>query len=207
MLATYQTERHPVGRLASEQSLVGPAASLLPQGSDDKLLPAGKKVPLFSLIAGYRYRSQAVLSKDAALSEPAEIELLDQPEELTGLPGTRVPHLWLERQGQRISTLDLLDGRFVLLAGPAGTPWREAALGAAASLGIDLVAYRLGSEGDLLDLENGWQTKMGMSAEGAMLVRPDGFVAWRTSTLTTSPEPRLVQVLSSILCHIQKSKP
>jgi len=55
-------------------------------------------------------------------------------------------------------------------------------------------------DGDLLDLENGWQTKMGMSAEGAVLVRPDGFVAWRTSTLATSPEPLLEQVLSSILC-------
>jgi len=201
LLATYEAERHPVGRLASEQSLVGPAASLLTQGSDDKLLPAEKKVPLFSLIAGYRYRSQAVLSEDAVSSEPAEIELLDRPEELTGQPGTRVPHLWVERQGQRISTLDLLDGRFVLLTGPDGTPWSEAAPGAAASLGIDLVAYRVGSDGDLLDLENGWQTRIGMSTEGAVLVRPDGFVAWRTRTLPASPEPRLEQVLSSILCR------
>ncbi len=200
LLATYQAERHPVGRLASEQSLVGPAASLLTRGTDDKLLPAEKKVPLFSLIAGYRYRSHAVLSDDAVQSSPEEIELLDQPEELTGLPGTRVPHLWLERQGQRISTLDLLDGRFVLLAGTGGTAWKAAAA-VAEKLGIALSAYRIGAEADLLDLENGWQRKMGMSAEGAVLVRPDGFVAWRTSTLPASPEPRLVQVLSSILCR------
>lgn len=165
LLETYQTERHPVGRLASEQSLVGPAASLLTQGSDDKLLPAGKKIPLFALIAGYRYRYQAVLSEDAAPSSPDEIDLLDQPEKLTGQPGSRVPHLWVERQGQRISTLDLLDGHFVLLAGPDGAPWREAAPEAALSLGIDLVAYRVGSDGDLLDLENGWQTKMGVVDE------------------------------------------
>jgi putative polyketide hydroxylase len=201
LLATYQTERHPVGRLASEQSLVGPAASLLTQGSDDKLLGAGKRVSLFSLIAGYRYRSQAVLDEDAGPSSPVEINLLDKPEELTGLPGTRVPHLWVERQGQRISTLDLLNGRFVLLVGPAGTPWQKAAPGVAVSLVIDLVAYRLGADGDLLDLEDGWQAKMGMSAEGAVLVRPDGFVAWRTSTLPTSPERRLEQVISSILCR------
>jgi putative polyketide hydroxylase len=90
LLSTYQTERHPVGRLASEQSLVGPAASLLTQDSDDQLLPAEKRVPLFSLIAGYRYRSQALLSEDAVPSSPEGIELLDQPEELTGLPATRV---------------------------------------------------------------------------------------------------------------------
>ena len=76
LLATYEAERHPVGLLASEQSLVGPAASLLTQGSDDKLLAARKRVPLFSLILGYRYRSQAVLSGGNGLPLPAQIELL-----------------------------------------------------------------------------------------------------------------------------------
>ncbi len=99
LLSTYQTERRPVGQLASQQSLVGPAASLLTKGGDDKLLPAEKKVPLFALIAGYRYRSQAVLCEDAVAPSPEEIELLEKPEELTGQPGTRVPHLWLERGG------------------------------------------------------------------------------------------------------------
>ena len=199
LLATYQTERHPVGWLASEQSLVGPAASLLTQGSDDKLLPAGKKVSLFSLIAGYRYRSQAVLSEDAVPSEQAPIELLEKPEELTGLPGTRVPHLWVERQGQRISTLDLLDGRFVLLAGPDGASWCEASLAVEASLGIKLSAYRIGPNADLLDLEHGWPARMGVSPDGAVLIRPDGFVAWRTNTLTSTPQALLEQVLVRIL--------
>jgi putative polyketide hydroxylase len=200
LLATYEAERHPVAAFVTEQSLTGPAAALLPQGTEKALLPPEKQAPMFYPIAGYRYRSLAILSEGPAPASQGQIEVLERPE-LTGQPGTRVPHLWVERQGQRISTLDLLDGRFVLLAGPDGTPWREAAPGAAASLGIDLVAYRVGSDGDLLDLENGWQTKMGMSAEGAVLVRPDGFVAWRTSTLATSPEPRLEQVLSSILCR------
>jgi putative polyketide hydroxylase len=207
LLATYQTERHPIGQLASEQSLVGPAASVLTHGSDDQLLPAEKRVPFFSLIAGYRYRSPAVLDEEAGPSSPVELGLLDKPEELTGLPGTRVPHLWVQRHGRRVSTLDLLDGRFVLLAGPAGTPWQKAAALVAGSLGVDLVAYRLGADGDLLDLEDGWQVKMGMSAEGAVLVRPDGFVAWRTSTLPTTPEQRLEQVISSILCRSTASPP
>lgn len=201
LLATYQTERQPVGRLASEQSLVGPAASVLNQGSDDPLLGTERRVSLFSLIAGYRYRSQAVLEEDAGPSSPMEIDLLDTPEELTGLPGTHVPHLWVQRHGQRISTLDLLDGRFVLLVGPAGTPWQKAAPGVAGSLEIDLVAYRLGADGDLLDPEDGWQTKLGMPAEGAVLVRPDGFVAWRTNTLPTDPARRLEQAISTVLCR------
>jgi len=201
LLATYQAERHPVGMLASQQSLVGPAATLLTKGSDDKLLPAQKRISFFSLIAGYQYRSQAVLSEDAVTSEPAEIELLAKPEQLTGQRGTRVPHLWLERGGQRISTLDLFDGCFVLLAGPGGAPWRSVAPGVAAALGIDLATYRLGADGDLRDRENGWQTKLGMSAEGAILVRPDGFVAWRSAALAPDPESQLVQALSSMLCQ------
>jgi hypothetical protein len=203
LLSTYEAERRPVGRLAAEQSLVGPAASLLTKGSDDKLLPVEKRVPVFSLIAGYRYSSRAVLSEDAAPAEAsegdAEIELMEKPEELTGQPGTRVPHLWLERGGQRVSTLDLIDGRFVLLAGPAGASWQKAASAAAASLGIALSAYR--ADAEVLDLENAWQAKMGVAAEGAMLVRPDGFVAWRTNTQPANPEPRLAQVLATILCR------
>lgn len=201
LLSTYQAERHPVGRIASQQSLVGPAAALLTKGSDDKLLPVEQRVSIFSLIAGYRYRSQAVLSEDAGTSEPAEIDLLEQPEELAGQPGTRIPHLWLERDGQRLSTLDLLDGRFVLLTGSAGAPWCEAASGVAAALGIDLATYRLGSDGDILVLEKDWQTKMGISPEGAVLVRPDGFVAWRSTSLASDPASKLEQVLISILCR------
>jgi len=208
LLSTYEAERRPVGRLAAEQSLVGPAAALLTKGSDDRLLPAEKRVPVFSLIGGYRYRSKAVLSEKAPPPqtgvEAAPIELIEAPAALTGQPGTRVPHLWLARGGQRISTLDLLDGGFVLLAGPSGARWQKAASEAANSFGIVLSAYRIGA--DLLDLENGWQTKMGAPLEAAVLVRPDGFVAWRTSTQPTNAQPLLAQVLATILCRSDQMK-
>ena len=59
--------------------------------------------------------------------------------------------------------------------------------------------WRIAADGDVLDLEDGWRAKLEVSPEGAVLVRPDGFVAWRTSTLPTNPERKLVDVLSSIL--------
>ncbi len=198
LLRTYQQERHPVGWFAARQSLTGPGAAWLPEGTKSEHLPLEKDLPLFYPIVGYRYRSQAILSEDAVVSSQDEIVLLDR-EELIGLPGTRVPHLWLEQQGQRISTLDLLDGRFVLLVGSNGTVWCEAAAAVKVSLGIELMAYRIGPDADLLDLENGWTAKMGVSPEGAVLVRPDGFVAWRSRTLTASAESVLEQVLSHIL--------
>jgi len=106
--------------------------------------------------------------------------------------------VWVERHGERISTLDLIDGRFVLLVGPAGKLWQKTAPGVAASRGMELAVYRLAADGDLLDREDGWRTKLKMSDAGAVLVRPDGFVAWR-STLPINPERKLGQVLSSIL--------
>lgn len=200
LLATYQQERRPVGSFAARQSLTGPGADWLPEGTKSEHLPLGQDLPLFYPIVGYRYRSQAILSEDTIGSSQEEITLLDR-EELTGFPGTRVPHLWLERQGQRISTLDLLDGRFVLLAGPDGNIWCEATAAVTESLGIEVVAYHVGPDADLLDLESGWTTRMGVSSEGAVLIRPDGFVAWRTGTLVPDAELLLEQVLARILCR------
>jgi putative polyketide hydroxylase len=199
LVRTYHAERHPVGQFAAHQSLTGPSAKLLPDGVKSKQLTEEKDYPLFYPIVGYRYRSQAILSEDAASAEQ-EIALLDR-QELTGLPGTRVPHLWLEQIGKRISTLDLLDGRFILLTGEGGIAWGEAAATVKTRLKIDLAAYRIGPDADLLDLENEWAARMGVSSEGAVLIRPDGFVAWRTSTLTATPEQVLEQVLVRILCR------
>jgi len=111
--------------------------------------------------------------------------------------------MWLERGGQRVSTLDLLDGSFVLLAGPADASWQTAASAAVAALGVALSVYRIGAEGDLIDPEHAWQTKMGVTEEGAVLVRPDGFVAWRSRAGTAEPSSSLIQVLSQILCRSQ----
>jgi putative polyketide hydroxylase len=182
LLATYQTERHPVGKLVAEQSLTGPAAVLFEKEMrGNSQLHLKEPLPILYPIVGYRYRSEAILSADAAPSSLDEIELLASPA-LSGLPGSRVPHLWIEHQGQRISTLDLLDGSFLLLSGAGGSAWSEAAIATAAKLGLALSAYRIGPDADLLDLENGGLTKIGISSKGAMLVRPDGFVAWRSRT-------------------------
>ena len=151
-------------------------------------------------MAGYRYRSAALLSEDAPPSEPGKSEFLERPA-FTGQPGSRVPHFWIERQGQRISTLDLLDGRFVLLTGAGGMAWSEAAAAVAEQLGIRLSAYRIGVDGDVLDPEHRWPETCGVEAEGAVLVRPDGFVAWRSPTVSRTSASLLEQVLNRILAR------
>jgi putative polyketide hydroxylase len=194
LLSTYQTERHPVAWFAAKHSMTGPGAAILEKTS------MKEKASEFFPIVGYRYRSQAVVSEDDSPRPQDEIALLDR-EELTGIPGTRVPHIWLERRSQRISTLDLLDGRFVLLTGSHATRWGEGAARAAAALGIALAVYRIGPNADLRDPEGEWTQRMGVSLDGAVLIRPDGFVAWRGSGATTSSGPPLDQVLNRVLCR------
>lgn len=194
LLFTYQAERHPVAWFETKYSMTGPGAAVL-----DKT-PMKEKPSEFFPIVGYRYRSQAVLSEDDLPTPEEEIVLLDR-EELTGLPGTRVPHVCFEHNSQQISTLDLFDGRFVLFSGSNGAQWSEAAARANTSLGINMVAaYRIGDGGDLRDPENGWPQRMGVSLDGAVLVRPDSFVAWRSKQPMSTPH-QLEQVLSRILCR------
>ena len=133
-----------------------------------------------------------------------EIALLDR-EELTGVPGTRVPHLWLERQSQRISTLDLLDGRFVMLTGIDGAGLSDEAAGAAAAAGINLVTYRIGPDGDLRDPADSWTQRLGVSHDGALLLRPDGFVAWRSQHAPSRPQ--VEEALNRILCRLAPATP
>lgn len=198
LLDTYHAERHPVARFSARQSLTGPTAELLPFGDDRPRLPAEEERPMFYMIAGYRYRSAAVVSDEAPPADPDVVALVDG-EQLRGEPGTRVPHAWVERDGTRMSTLDLLGTGFTLFSGTAGTPWVGAADAVAESLGVPIDVYRVGRDADVRDVEGGWERLTGLPPDGAILVRPDDFVAWRSDALPASPEPELGHVLRQIL--------
>lgn len=79
--------------------------------------------------------------------------------------GPRFPHAWLNVDGRRISTLDLVGGRFVILAGPnAAVP--------------DDALYEIVRPAGFEDA--GFAAAWGLDAGGVVLVRPDGFVAWKS---------------------------
>ena len=157
-------------------------------------------------ILGYRYDSRAIVTEDGAdqVSQVAQADHDGAPPEgldLTGRPGTRAPHVWVERDSARLSTLDLFDGRFVLLTGSEGEAWRDAARPVAARLGIALDTYRVGVEGDLIDRDGDWGAAYGVTPTGAVVVRPDGTVGWRSEGGVRSPEEELGRVLPQLLCR------
>jgi 2,4-dichlorophenol 6-monooxygenase len=98
----------------------------------------------------------------------------------TTRPGHRLPHAWLERDGRRTSTHDLVGtGGFVLITGADGEAWTKAAQEATARFGVDITVVSVGPGGDYADPEGSWGTLRQISDRGALLVRPDNFVAFR----------------------------
>jgi len=115
----------------------------------------------------------------------------------TGHPGARAPHFWLE-DGR--STIDLYDGGFVLFAARNGKPWLGAAASVATAIDVPLSAFHVGGPG--CDLRPGgpqWEDLVGVSAEGALLIRPDGYVAARWTALPDDPASALKGALEVLL--------
>ena len=119
----------------------------------------------------------------------------------TARPGHRAPHLALEHRGSEISTLDLFDRSFTLLAGESGRDWCDASRAVARSLGVPLDAHTVGAGGDLRDRDDRWRELYGVSRTGAVLVRPDGHVGWRSVGGASDREAELSAVLRRILAR------
>jgi putative polyketide hydroxylase len=180
LLDSYASERRPVAHFTVEQAFSRYVARTAPW-----LAAAHQTDPLahdFDIEIGYLYGRGQVHA---------------DPRTTRGMPGSRLPHYWLERGGRRLSTLDLT-GRWLLLAGSEGTRWSGAAQAAAQSFSrLPLDTWRVGAE--LGDPTGQFISSVGISASGAILVRPDGFVAWRAENGASDPEAALRVALNPVL--------
>ncbi|MFC3997672.1 FAD-dependent monooxygenase [Nocardiopsis sediminis] len=170
LLDTYDTERRPVAEATMRQAGLRLAARAGFAGPEQKAALLGTLTVTF----GYRYLSPAIAAEAGAEEEPP----FTDPVALSAEPGTRAPHLRVERDGRAMSLLDLFGSRPVLLAGGKGGAWCDTARAAARSTGIPLDAYR--EDADFTATGRAWHTAYGVGPEGAVLVRPDGFVGWRS---------------------------
>jgi len=110
-------------------------------------------------------------------------------------PGGRLPHAWVVRDGDRVSTLDLVPpGRFVLLSG--SETWSAAADGLVGGP-VPLDVVRMGS--DVLDPDGAWDAVSGIGGAGAVLVRPDQHVAWRCAGADARPAETLAEALAALV--------
>lgn len=153
LLDSYEAERRPIANMTVEQAYRRYVERV------DPSLPAGDLAPNLSDTAielGAIYRSSAVLWEDDGVT------LVEAPETSSGRPGTRIPHIWLS---EGVSTLDLVGEGLVLLAGPDGDDW----LAAASAVGLE--RHRLSTH---------VCGAIGIGTDGALLLRPDGVVAWRS---------------------------
>ncbi len=187
LLATYDPERRPVARFTTEQAYTRYVARAAPYLAPGGIEPV---VGDLEIDLGVRLHSRAVAAAGAA-----DDAVYVDPRESHGAPGTRAPHLWLDRDGERISTLDLAGSGFVLLAGPDADLWTEAAVEAG------IAVHRVGAPGSLGDPDDAFPSAYGITPAGAVLVRPDGFVAWRAADADGASAQGLTDALDTALCR------
>jgi putative polyketide hydroxylase len=144
---------------------------------------------------GFQYDSSAVVPDGTEIVESSVAEY--RP---TARPGARAPHSWVKSNDALISTIDVYDGGFVLFTGPDNSAWSSSADRVRKELGIPLRIWGLGSDlipvdetaGQLLD-------RYGLDSAGALLIRPDGIVGFRSPGGVDDEYSALKSALSEIL--------
>ncbi|MBD0674549.1 FAD-dependent monooxygenase [Streptomyces sp. CBMA156] len=173
LLDTYGAERRPVARQVIDISLANSRARSGYRIDDELLLTAA-------------YRSTAVLTEPGAPERPPLDPGHEHPD---SAPGTRLPHLRLDGPPGTASTLDLVGPGFTLLTATGEPGWQRQADTAAAA-GLPVTVHPLPAPA--------WAEVSGLPVGGAVLVRPDGHIAWR-SPRPASEEGQLLGILRLVL--------
>jgi 2-polyprenyl-6-methoxyphenol hydroxylase-like FAD-dependent oxidoreductase len=195
LLDTYEAERRSASAFTVEQAYTRYVTRTAPFLGKKDFQPLADD---FDIELGYLYRSAAIAPRP---EDAGGAETHEHPGTSLGRPGSRAPHMWIEQKGERVSTLDLLRGAFVLIAGPDGGGWIDAARSTVSRFpGLQLEAYRIGTDitghgGDSADIGGAY----GLTSSGATLIRPDGFVAWRALSFSSGADAELAGTLSRIL--------
>lgn len=126
-------------------------------------------------------------------------ELYAQP---TTRPGAKLPHAWITAGTRTLSTLDLGgQGRFTLIIGIGGEPWTEAARLVGKDLGLEIATAVIGPGQEYEDPYGDWARLRETADSGALLVRPDNHVAFRSHDAAGDLTASLGDALRRILGH------
>lgn len=189
LLDTYDAERRPNSALIAEQAYARYVARLDPDLPKENLQ---EELDDAAIELGAVYGSSAVIPESADLPDT------HNPREATLLVGSRAPHLWVEKDGEKVSTLDLVEGNFLVLAGSDGAAWAEAAAAVAKELGVSIGAVSVG-QGGVTDPAGTFHELYGIEPGGAVLIRPDDIVAWRSVSAPSDPAAALRSAMTTVL--------
>jgi 2,4-dichlorophenol 6-monooxygenase len=147
---------------------------------------------------GQFYESAAIVPDGSARPAPVrDPELYYQP---STVPGSRLPHAWVGDSTRKVSTLDLAPvTRFTLITGITGEAWAGAAEKVGDDLGVPIEAVVIGPGREITDIYLDWTRLREIAEDGALLVRPDKHIGWRSVNLPADPEGALHAAMSSLL--------
>ena len=153
---------------------------------------------------GQFYESDAVISDGCALPAPSRDAELYY--EQSTVPGSHLPHAWVGDHITKLATMDIAPySQFTLITGIAGEDWEDAAAKVSAELGVVVVAVVIGAGRAVTDLYYDWAKVREVDESGALLVRPDKHVAWRSMTMPADPRAALYDALARILGRVHAS--
>ena len=180
LLASYDRERRHVAERTLAQALARLAAWF--KDLAHRLPPVEPIVDDLAVVFGQLYPNGAVISEgNIAVNE------FEDPRHPSGRPGSRAPHIVIDRDDRSVAVHDLFDREFVLLTARDGTAWSDAAMSLREKRSLPLTAIRVASDD--------FTSKYCVDRKGAVLVRPDGVIAWRAREAETEPFDELVRVV------------
>ncbi|MGB8607077.1 FAD-dependent monooxygenase [Bradyrhizobium sp.] len=198
LLDSYHAERQPLAETITRAALANAMSMGRTTRQSGAVLPRREFLNEQGLIYGLCYESMAVIPDGTP-----PVEVTDPVTEYvpSARPGSRAPHVWLQRGGEQLSTIDLFGSHFVLLAGRDGDAWRQAIHQIEPSW-PPLIGFTVGGKEDLIDPDGNWHEAYGVETDGAVLVRPDGYVAWRGRSGASRPREVLRAVVDGVLGRI-----
>jgi len=212
LLETYTSERRPYAEWVAEQTFHNARQvekiALITRGlAPATITPAevmretrryGNQL---GIELGSIYESRAIVPDD---TRPPEVDDAYTDYVPTARPGHRAPHVWLKQEADTLSTLNLFGPEFTVLVGADDGSWSQTVLSMRAEHGLDIGYYKIGKGGQYADANptaNGsdFLQKYSLESSGAVLVRPDGYVAWRCKKYNDDAPLQLRDALTRIL--------
>ena len=175
LLETYDAERRVIADRTVAQALARLQAWF--KDPSRKLPPREQIRDDNAVIFGYRYPVGAFVDDGRNGTDDFE-----DPRSPSGRPGSRAPHLVVTVGGAPVSTIDLFADRWVLISGRDGNGWSDCVRRSSSARALGVVWHGIQPAGDLEDVATRFSTAYGVGTDSAVLIRPDGIIAWRHVT-------------------------